>query len=379
VATAFGQHRFFLFENGVTGMNLTRREDLGNARASRTTHPKTVSLLKAMSSLIAETEINIDLPFLWLTKADILRRLHTGSMPQLITSAVSCSRTFQITGNAPQCGECFQCVDRRIAAHAAEVDDTDHQGLYANDIINQPIDLPENRTTIVDYVRLAQKFAEWNVDRFHDEMLNDLVEIVDYLPDMRSESSAVESVWNLHTRHAAEVLKGIQRMRTRYDNPYKPLHAESLLGLIAGREHLKPEVQRLADSIKAILLRSIPPMFRKGRRPRNENDLNAKIGAILDGHREDLRSEHPALSFACAAVVPDHMLKNAGLLVEAKYVRAGTSPAKANEGIAADLTKYPNRANILFLVYDPDGAISNDRVFKEDIERKGRCTVCFIR
>src|SRR5207302_8712635 len=125
--------------------------------------------------------------------------------------------------------------------------------------------------------------------------------------------------------------------------------------------------------------RSVPPMFRKGRRPQNENDLNAKVSGILDGHRDDLRSEHPSVSFACASVVPDHILTKGDLLIEAKYVREGTPPAKANEGIAGDLTKYPKNAHILFLVYDPDGAITNDRVFKQDIEAKGRCTVCIVR
>jgi 7-cyano-7-deazaguanine synthase in queuosine biosynthesis len=379
VASAFGQDRFFLFENGVTGINLPRREDLANARASRTTHPKTVYLLKRFFSLVSEKEITIELPFLWLTKAEVLRRLHTGSMPGLISSAVSCSRTFQITGNAPQCGECFQCVDRRIAAHAAGADEIDHRGLYANDIINHPINLSENRTTVVDYLRLAGRFGEWNIDRFYDETLNDLSEIIEYLPAEENEFGAVEKVWNLHARHAEDVSKGIQRMRSLYDNLYKPLEPGSLLGLIAGREYLKPEVERLVESIDKILKRSIPIMFRKGRRPENEPDLNAKVAAILDGHRDDLRSEHPATSFACASVVPDHTLTKSNLLIEAKYIRDGTTPAKANEGISADLTKYPTTAHILFLVYDPGGAITNDRVFKQEIEEKGRCTVCIVR
>jgi 7-cyano-7-deazaguanine synthase in queuosine biosynthesis len=379
VATAFRQDRFFLFENGVTGINLTRREDLANARASRTTHPKTVYLLKMFLSLVANKEIEIELPFLWLTKAEVVRRLWTGSMRQLISSAVSCSRTFQITGNAPQCGECFQCIDRRIAAHAAGADEIDHRGLYANDIINRPIGLPENRTTVVDYLRLAGRIADWNIDRFYDEMLNDLTEIINYLPAVGDESSAVEKVWNLHARHAEEVGKGIQCMRTLYDNPYKPLEAGSLLSLIAGREYLKPAVERLVEAIGKILTRSVPIMFQKGRRPQNEPDLNAKVAAILDGHVDDLRSEHPATSFACASVVPDHTLTKSDLLIESKYIRGGTPPAKANEGIASDLTKYPTTAHILFFVYDPDGAITNEKVFKEDIEAKGRCTVCIVR
>jgi hypothetical protein len=167
-------------------------------------------------------------------------------------------------------------------------------------------------------------------------------------------------------------------MRTLYDHPYKQVESGSLLGLVAGREYLKPEVKRLVESIDKILRNSIPLMFGKGHRPVNEPDLNAKVAGLLDSHRDDLRSEYPATPFACGSVVPDHTFTRNDLLIEAKYLRDGTSPAKANEGIAADLTKYPPNAHILFLVYDPDNSISNPRVFKADIESKGRCTVCVI-
>ena len=39
LATALGQDRCYVHENGVTSLNFARRDDLLNARASRTTHP----------------------------------------------------------------------------------------------------------------------------------------------------------------------------------------------------------------------------------------------------------------------------------------------------------------------------------------------------
>ncbi len=67
------------------------------------------------------------------------------------------------------------------------------------------------------------------------------------------------------------------------------------------------------------------------------------------------------------------------MLIESKYVRASTSPSKASEGIAADLTKYTDRCHILFFIYDPDRAISDDEGYRADIEGKGRYTVCIVR
>lgn len=66
-------------------------------------------------------------------------------------------------------------------------------------------------------------------------------------------------------------------------------------------------------------------------------------------------------------------------LIEAKYIRDSTSPSKATEGIASDLTKYPSSSFILFVVYDPMHAIQSDETFRSDIEAKGRNWVLIVR
>lgn len=135
---------------------------------------------------------------------------------------------------------------------------------------------------------------------------------------------------------------------------------------------------RLAESIAQIIKASIPEMFANVK-PKDEPDLNAKLGALLRTHEESLRSEHPTAAFACSRVVPDHLHAAAHLLIEAKYIRAGTTPSKASEGIAADLTKFPLEAFILFVVYDPEHQIPSDDVFQLDIENKGRNRVLILR
>jgi hypothetical protein len=179
-------------------------------------------------------------------------------------------------------------------------------------------------------------------------------------------------------RHGENVATGIRAMRDLHDDPFAPLADRSLLGLVARREHLKSEVMRLVDTIGRIVLTAIPDMFRS-RRPADEPDLNQKVGALLRTHETKLRSEHPTVSFACSKIVPDHLILESDLLIESKYIRKGTPPAKASEGIAGDLTKYPPDAHILFLAYDPDHAIQSDDVFVSDFESRGRCTVKILR
>jgi REase_DpnII-MboI len=198
---------------------------------------------------------------------------------------------------------------------------------------------------------------------------------VDYLPNVAEECEAVEALWKVCRKHGEGIEHALRIIRERHDHPYDDVPPNSLLQLISGREYLKEPVLRLVEAIVRRLSVSIPQMFAKGRLPKNENDLNQKIHALLDGWRDDLVSEHPAVSFAGAGVVVDHALSRTDLFIEAKYVRGRTTPSKASEGIAADLTKYPQRKHTLFIVYDPQTAILDPHEFQHDFESRGKCTV----
>ncbi len=240
------------------------------------------------------------------------------------------------------------------------------------------MDDPVARTTAVDFLRQAAHFEKWGSSRFEEEYASELALLADAMPDFGGDAQMVEGVYQLMRRHGENVEAGICAMRKQHDDIFAPLPERSLLGLVARREHLKPEVMRLVESIGRALGTAIPEMFRT-QRPADEPDVNAKISALLRSHEPKFRSEHPTVSFACARVVPDHLLLGSDLVIESKYLRKDTTPAKASEGMAGDLTKYPQDAHILFLVYDPDHAIQSDEVFTSDFESRGRCTVKILR
>jgi 7-cyano-7-deazaguanine synthase in queuosine biosynthesis len=376
LARAYQTKSLAIYENGVTSLNLRRREDLANARASRTTHPRTLDSVQKVLTLVADEPFEINSPAFWLTKRDVVDKLVAAGHGDLIASSVSCSRTFQREGAATHCGRCFQCVDRRLAVFAAGQEQRDDAALYTVDITRRPIPDEESRTTTVDYLRQAAHFADSSVDGFCQEYLSELADALDALPAQGSDLERVERAWRLMREHGDNVRRGLLRIRELYDDPLAPLPPGSLPSLVSTREHLRPAVLRLADAISQIAVEAIGNMFRiKG--PSNENDLNAKLAAVIGSHHE-LISEHPSVPFACARVTSDHIVDSA-LLVEAKFIRDGTPPSKASEGIAADLTKYAEGAHILFLVYDPDRRIADDAVFKRDFECKGRCTVTILR
>lgn len=377
ICEAMESQTLSVYENGVTSLNLPRREDMANARASRTTHPRAIGNMEHFLSLIGDKPFRIATPFLWKTKRDVVEMLVSAEAGNLITSTVSCTRTFQRLPDGTHCGECFQCVDRRLAIYASGSENVDDPGLYATDIVHTQIENKASRTTVVDYVRQAADFAASTPDGFAQKYLRELADLDSDLLDVETDLDVVDSVWQLVHQHGVNVGKGIRRMRDLHDDPLRPLDQFSLLGLVAAREFHRAPVARLVTDIAKLVQDSVGTMF-SVERPRNERDLNSKIAAFIGSHVE-LTSEHPTVSFACAKVIPDHTVEDHELLIECKYIRGGTPPSKASEGIAADLTKYPERCHILFLVYDPDRAISDDVRYVGDFEARGRCTVRILR
>jgi hypothetical protein len=367
---------FFAYENGITSLNLLRRQDLINARASRTTHPKTQVLMSQFLSEVQGAPVKVINPFWQCTKTDIFERLNRFNGRNLIGSAVSCSKTYKNIVSTTHCGDCFQCIDRRFAAYASGMSDVDDVGIYSKDIFIDTIEL-ESRTTALDYVRQAISFANTTNDGFYMDHLSELVDIVDYI-DAANEEDAIDKIWQLCNRHGKQVVNAIKELRRQHDDPCARIKPGSLLQLIADREYLKQDRQRLAESISEMLMVSIPIAFKLSK-PRDENDLNNQIDALIRARGDSYRREFPITQFALARVVPDHEAKQADLIIEAKYVRKSTAPSKASEGIAADITKYPVEKYILFVVYDPDRAIADDNAFKRDIESKRECIVSVIR
>lgn len=378
LAMAYDQSSFYVFENGITSMNLHRREDLANSRASRTTHPKTIALLQNFYSCVAENNFTIYHPYIEKTKADIIE-IVCKLEPNLFSSSVSCTRaTFAKGTSTTHCGECFQCIDRRIAAIASSKQDYDNKGLYAFDIVSEPLK-NEAKTTLIDYVRQAINLANNGPDFFNEEYLYEISQILEFLPFEGTEIEKVERLWEVYNRHGLNIRKALAEMRNEHDDIFSEAPKQgTLLDIISSREYLKPDVIRLADVLEPVIINGVKEMFAKNK-PKHEPDLNEKIGALLRTHEAKFRSECPTVSFACANVIPDHQNVESNIVIEAKYIRKTTSPSKATDGIASDLTKYPEDKYIIFVVYDPDGQIKSDEVFKEDIEKKGRNRVLIIR
>ena len=375
---AYQQNELYIFENGVTSINLPRREDMINARSSRTTHPKTIKLLEQLFSLVNEKDFKIQTPYLLKTKKDVLSELFQQKETNLITSSVSCSKAFQHFESATHCGICYQCVDRRFAIYSADVADYDNRGSYSTDFITDSLKEPEARIVLIDYLRQAIHFALLSLDSFANEYTRELVDIVDFV-EGATESEKIESLWKLCKRHGGNVLAAIKLMRAKHDDPSQPPQEDSLFKLVDEREYLKSDLDRLTNNLKLLFVRSIPIMFRKNL-PVDENDFNDKVDGLLNAEKDQFVREYPGIPFSLTKAVPDHSLPDYRLLIESKFPRQNSRLSQITDEMAADLVKYPKSSKILFLVFDPHRTIHNDEKFSSDFEANDtRCTVAVVR
>ncbi|MBN8698841.1 MAG: hypothetical protein J0L54_04460 [Chitinophagales bacterium] len=371
------EEEILVFENGITSINFYKRQDQINARSSRTTHPKALHLLEDFYTMVGGKRHYIRHPFLYNTKTDIFNKIKRFGKAHYINSTISCTKTFLTFENnsqATHCGGCSQCIDRRFAAFASGLEDED--AIYDVDISKDSIKSDEARIHLIDYMRLVAKLNGLTEFSFTTEMMDVLTDLIPYLAGNRN-ADKVGAVYKLTRSHTAQIISAIKRIQSLQD-PLKPKKKNTIHSYIDDREYLKPAVEPLIEQVVSKMMVAIPEAYNR-HKPKNENELNDLINALLIADRDDYEREYPSIRFSITRVIPDHSFPGIDLLIEAKYLREGTAKSSITDGIAADITKYPKDKYKLFIVYDPERKISNDAVFKKDFEANDRCTVCVIR
>lgn len=247
---AFSADKMYVFENGITTFNFPKRQDMINARASRTTHPKTLALISQLFSDIKASKFSIKTPYLWKTKSDIFELIKKFGQEKLISSAVSCSQAIG-DKDATHCGGCSQCVDRKLSAYASHLDEFDDLGIYSFDFINQSFEDEYIKTMVIDYIRQAINFSELNIDFFYTKYLNELTDIVDFMPG-QPEEELIEKAWSICSRHGQQIIEAIKRINYIHNDPAKSNTPNSLLDILSKKDYLeqplKDELDRHLES-----------------------------------------------------------------------------------------------------------------------------------
>ena len=146
VARLLGNNRIRFFENGVVSINLPISEQVVGARATRTTHPLVLERFRQFFSAAVGKSVEVDNPFIWKTKADVIRSIVDRGCGALIKHTVSCTRGYDSTKLHTHCGCCSQCLDRRFAMFAADAAEHDPVEMYKVELLTGKRDKEADQT-----------------------------------------------------------------------------------------------------------------------------------------------------------------------------------------------------------------------------------------
>ncbi len=370
ICVCYGKEELFVYENGVTSLNLPKQADVFNSRASRTTHPKTIGLLQVFYDLFNQN-VKIITPFHRNTKAEVIQVFSRYHKEDIISSSVSCSSSRNRPAISPHCGKCSQCIDRLFAMYASSLEEYD--AVYSDDVI---VRIPDTETNqrIYDTLHFATRQGINNPVDLLEKFGSEVHDIIEFWPDSNNPEDALVDVFDLVKRYCESILRASQRIRYIHDNLAEKPSEKSLLAILNNRTYMEtPYALRVAE-IDLILKEAIPKAFQR-ECPSGENDLNDKVQSILGASGKTFTREYPVIEFGLTAYRADHA--EGSLLIESKYIREKTTPSVAAKGISVDLVEIPEQYGIMFIVYDPGRGIPDDNKFVRAFEDKR--SNCFIK
>jgi 7-cyano-7-deazaguanine synthase in queuosine biosynthesis len=232
ICDRLNKNELFIYENGVTSINVPIQVDTINARASRTTHPKTIGLLERFYRLF-NPKFRIVTPYRANTKAEIVEKFLTYRAKYFIPSSVSCSSTRNKPQGTPHCGTCSQCIDRKFAMYAVGLDEEDDS--YETDFI-----LDENnnelRNRLLSMLMFASKIKNSTPFELWGHSPTDFFDIVSYWQgDNPDEKMAEISV--LLNRFADSIWAASKSMLRKNYTHEKVINPNSFIKILASQKY----------------------------------------------------------------------------------------------------------------------------------------------
>lgn len=204
VARLFGLWRIRFYENGVVSINLPISPQVVGSRATRTTHPQVLSGFATLFSNIFDKPFAVENPFLWKTKAEVVRSIRDMGCGDLIKHSVSCTHVWEMTTLVTHCGTCSQCIDRRFATLAAGCDDAeDPAEMYGVDLLRGERAVGDSRTMLESYISTSKRVRTMTDTAFF-AAFGEAHRVVRHVKGM-SASDAAAHLLHLHQRHASAV------------------------------------------------------------------------------------------------------------------------------------------------------------------------------
>ena len=290
------------FENGIVSLNLPVADEAIRARASRTTHPVALHLLKSLCSAVTERDFAVDNPYHFKTKTDVATVLSANRAAHLIPYTCSCAHLMFKSKTQLHCGSCSQCIDRRFAITAAGLLAHDSADDYVLDVFMGPRKDGPEKSMAVDFVRHGIELCRLSESELAARFNAELSRAVRYEP---KRSEAAERIISMHKRHGEVVTRVLQeKIAEQAEKLVKgTMDDSSLLALVVGKKHFTkgqgvttadPLVQpqkaasvNLEELITSVLAKFSPQVRRRaqkrGRLGRRDTVIFAAILLVLEG------------------------------------------------------------------------------------------------
>jgi hypothetical protein len=234
IASMTDSREIKLYENGIVSCNLPISNQVVGARASRSTHPKTLRLMSELYSAIFENEFKVMNPFFGKTKSDVLRTLKVHNGQELIPISRSCTRTMRSTRLHTHCGTCSQCIERRLAILQNELDDFDPEEMYQTRLFLDPLGTKDERMMVENYMGHARLLEEIGIDDFFERFPDgfSMARGID-LPIAK----AGQLLYDLHNRHGRQTAEVVNSQISKHSDDIRKgrIPPNSLLGMIVGK------------------------------------------------------------------------------------------------------------------------------------------------
>ena len=207
VAEMMGCVRIRFFENGIMSFNLPIASQVVGSRATRSTHPLALSQMTAFATNALGHPFEITNPFVWQTKAEVVRLLDEHGQAELIAHSISCTHVRK-TAKQAHCGECAQCLHRRFGTLVTGLADKDPLTDYEVELLADDRKDGVARSMALSLVSSALEFPRLSADGFMNKYAGEVLRAARAFRD-EGVDAAVLRTYELHCRYGREIGKVI--------------------------------------------------------------------------------------------------------------------------------------------------------------------------
>ena len=251
VAHELALNEVVVSENGITTFNLPRLGQTVGTLATRSTHPRFIELFRQMVSEVFVKDFVLTMPFIWMTRAEVLEILTHRNCTDLIPLSASCNHSRR-PKVFPHCGTCSQCVDRRFAVTYLGLDALEGElDGYEKDIFTDELEEGEERMQAVSPVQFALDVRKRDALSFYAKY----VQVFDAVAAIPGDSDQnLTAMYELHRRYADETYGVMGKVQGRnWESKYNRELPDTCLLMLFDSSTPKPPEAQVIDRAKDLI------------------------------------------------------------------------------------------------------------------------------